>query len=219
MQQDHTLALANLATATQADRTSVELLTKTISELSIQVAHLTAKLATAQAENALLKKSGHRSTPSEHGHRASSDSTPSDPNSSQDRNVYSKSGQNFDPNGYCSSNGYKVEELHTSATCRFPNNRHNKLDTRLDIKGGKTWNKDYINSGPTEWGGAGLDKHIVNINENYMNYIQYNPKLLQTVDDLAVSDTGTTVHYLTLDLPCDNKKQAIHPLPIQIPNG
>ena len=52
-----------------------------------------------------------------------------------------------------------------------------------------------------------------------MNYIQYNPKLLQTVDDLAVSDTGTTVHYLTLDLPCDNKKQAIHPLPIQIPNG
>ena len=47
MQQDHTLALANLATATQAERTSVALLTKTMSELSIQVAHLTAKLATA----------------------------------------------------------------------------------------------------------------------------------------------------------------------------
>ena len=55
MQQDHTLALANLATATQADRTSVALLAKTISELSSQVAQLTAKLATAPAENALMK--------------------------------------------------------------------------------------------------------------------------------------------------------------------
>ena len=52
MQQDHTQALANLATATQADRTSVALLTKTISELSGQVALLTEKLATAQANNA-----------------------------------------------------------------------------------------------------------------------------------------------------------------------
>ena len=108
MQQDYTLALANLKTATQANRTLVALLTKTISELSIQVAHLTAKLATAQAENALLKKSGHRSTPADHGHQASSNSTPSDPNSSQDRNVYPKSGQKFDPNRYCSSHGYKV---------------------------------------------------------------------------------------------------------------
>ena len=47
MQQDHTLALANLDTATQADRTSVVLLTTTILELSGQVALLTEKLATA----------------------------------------------------------------------------------------------------------------------------------------------------------------------------
>ena len=58
MQQDHTLALANLTTATQADRTSVALLTKTISELSGQVALLTTKLATAQDENTKMKKSG-----------------------------------------------------------------------------------------------------------------------------------------------------------------
>ena len=56
MQQDHTLALANLATTTQADRTSVGLLKKTISELSVHVALLTAKLATAQAENVRMKK-------------------------------------------------------------------------------------------------------------------------------------------------------------------
>ena len=55
IQQDHTLALANIATATQADRTSVALLTKTISELSGQVTLLTEKLATAQAKNARIK--------------------------------------------------------------------------------------------------------------------------------------------------------------------
>ena len=39
------------------------------------------------------------------------------------------------------------------------------------------------------------------------------------MDNLAVADTGTKGHYLTLDSPCDNKQQAFHPLPIQIPNG
>ena len=51
-----------------------------------------------------------------------------------------------------------------------------------------------------------LDKDIVKIIENYISYIQYNPKLVQTVDNLAVTDTGTTGNYLTLDLPCDNKQ-------------
>ena len=55
MQLDHTLELANLATATQADRTLVTLLMKKISELSGQVELLTSKLATAQAENAQIK--------------------------------------------------------------------------------------------------------------------------------------------------------------------
>ena len=133
--------------------------------------------------------------------------------------MYSRSGQKFDPNGYCSSHGYKVEEAHTSATCCFPNNGQKKLPTRLDIKVGQTWNKEWINGGPTELGGAGLDKDIVNINEDYINYIQSNPKILQAMDNLAVADTGTTGNYLTLDSPCDNKQQAVHPLPIQMPNG
>ena len=64
-----------------------------------------------------------------------------------------------------------------------------------------------------------LDKDIDNINENYIHYIQYNPKLVQTVDELAVEDTGTTGHYLTLDSPCDNKQLAINPLHIGMPNG
>ena len=83
MQQDNTLALSNLTTATQADRTSVALLTKMISELSGQVPLLTAKLATVQAENARMKKSGQQSTTAGHVHRASSNTTLSDPNPSQ----------------------------------------------------------------------------------------------------------------------------------------
>ena len=76
MQQDHTLALANLATATQADRKSVALLTKTISELSGQVTLLTEKLAKAQAKNARMKKPAQQSTTAGHRHRASSNPTP-----------------------------------------------------------------------------------------------------------------------------------------------
>ena len=56
MQQDHTLALANIATATQADRTSVALLTKTISDISGQAVLLAAKLSTAQDKNERMKK-------------------------------------------------------------------------------------------------------------------------------------------------------------------
>ena len=66
MQQDHTQALVNHATTTQADRTLVKLLTKMILELSSQVALITAKLATAQAENVRMKKSIKQSTTAGH---------------------------------------------------------------------------------------------------------------------------------------------------------
>ena len=39
------------------------------------------------------------------------------------------------------------------------------------------------------------------------------------MDELAVSDTEMMGHYLTLDVPCDNKQLAISPLPIRMPNG
>ena len=87
-QQDHTLALANLATATQADRTLVALLKKTISELLVQVARLAVEIATVHAENVRIKKPGQQSTTAGHGLWASRNSTPSDPNSSQDQDLY-----------------------------------------------------------------------------------------------------------------------------------
>ena len=63
-----------------------------------------------------------------------------------------------------------------------------------------------------------LYNDIVNTNENYINYIKSNTKLVQTVNELSVADTGTTGQYLTLDSPCDNKQLAISPLPIRMTN-
>ena len=57
------------------------------------------------------------------------------------------------------------------------------------------------------------------MNENYINYIQYNTKLVKKVDELAVAETGTTGHYMTLESPCDNKQLAINPPPIRMPKG
>ena len=66
------------------------------------------------------------------------------------RNVYLRSGHKFDPNGYFSYHRFKVEESHTSATCRYPGDGHNKFATLLDTKVGKTCNKEWINGTPTE---------------------------------------------------------------------
>ena len=80
MYQDHTMDLANIATATQAYIPSVALSTKTISELLSQVSTLNAKRATSQSKNACQKKLGHCSAPAKHDHRASRNSTSSDHN-------------------------------------------------------------------------------------------------------------------------------------------
>ena len=80
------------------------------------------------------------------------------------------------------------------------------------------WKREWSNRGPTKQVGAGLDKDIVNINENYINYIQSNPELVQTVDDLEVAETGKTGHYFTLYLPWKNKQLAVNPLSIHMPN-
>ena len=52
-----------------------------------------------------MKKLGHQSTSDCQGLCTYSNLTSSYPNSSQDQNIYSRSGQRFDPNGYCSSHG------------------------------------------------------------------------------------------------------------------
>ena len=97
------MAMENLATATQSDRTSVALLTKKIAELSNKVNTLTVKLATAQSENARLKIFGHRSanagSNADHRHRSANVGPPSDQNPLRDQNIYSRSGKSLTPTG------------------------------------------------------------------------------------------------------------------------
>ena len=133
------------------------------------------RLATAQSENAGQNIFGHSLAPADHGHRLANVGAPSNQNPLHDSNIYSRSRQKFYPNMYCSSQGFKVEESHSSATCRYPVDGHKKLATRMETKGGKKWHKYWINGVPTEWGGEGLDNDIVDMNENYVNYISYNP--------------------------------------------
>ena len=154
MQQDHTMTLENIATATQADKTLVALLTKTIAELLTQVTTLTANLAMAQSENACLKRPVHclsnAGAPADRGHSLANVGTPANHNPPRDRNIYSRSGQKFDPNGYFSYHGFKVEETHTSATCTRPLNDPKKLETRLDTKVVVQWNNTWFNVVPTK---------------------------------------------------------------------
>ena len=54
MTQDHSHALANLATATQSDRTTVANMSKTIADLTLQLRKANTKLAEAQSSIATL---------------------------------------------------------------------------------------------------------------------------------------------------------------------
>ena len=58
---------------------------------------------------------------------------------------------------------------------------HLGLEQLLDTKVGKTQNKDWINGRSIKKGGAVIDNDIVDINDNYINYINYNPKLVQDI--------------------------------------
>ena len=121
------------------------MLIKKFVELSIQVITLTSKLETVQSETSCLERYRHSlanaGSLSNHRHSSANLGDPSNQNLLRDRNIYSRIGQNFDPNRYFSSHVFKVKETHTYATCRYLLDGHNKLATRLDNKGGKTWNK------------------------------------------------------------------------------
>ena len=163
MQQDHSTALANLATATQSDREAVNLLTKTISDLTSQIATLTKNLDSANTTIiALQGGTSHRNHRSGNrrggggggsgggGNNNSGGGGNSGGTDKSDRNVWSRSGRKFDPNGYCHSHGFKVEEDHNSSNCSRRCEGHDATATRMNTKNGKQWNKDWINGGPTE---------------------------------------------------------------------
>ena len=138
LQQDQNEALANLATTARVDRESVSLMSRTISELTTQIANITKQLSEAYIEIARLQ-----GTPPKTGGGGLTAHRLAD-------KMISKSCKRFDPMRYCWSHGYKVKEGHNSCTCRQPKPNHDKTATRLETKGGKQWNKDWTDGGPTK---------------------------------------------------------------------
>jgi hypothetical protein len=106
-------ALANLATATAADRGVVVTLTQANARLVKQLEENSNELLELKA---LIKKE----RAEKRGQRSFNPS----------------------PNNYCWTHGYKVGNTHTSLTCKLPKTGHKKEATRADNMGGSQANKE-----------------------------------------------------------------------------
>jgi hypothetical protein len=106
-------ALSNLATATAADRGVVATLTQANARLVKQLEDNSNELRELKA---LIKK---------------------ERTEKRDQRSFKPS-----PNNYCWTNGYKVDNTHTSLTCKLPKTGHKKEATRADNMGGSQANKE-----------------------------------------------------------------------------
>jgi hypothetical protein len=106
-------ALANLATATAADRGVVAALTQANSRLAKQLEDNSSELRELKAllDNERREKRGPRR--------------------------FNPSASN-----YCWNHGYKVGSTHTSLTCKFPKPDHKTEATRADNTGGSQANRE-----------------------------------------------------------------------------
>jgi hypothetical protein len=106
-------ALANLATATAADRGVVATLTEANTRLVKQLEDNSNELRELKAliKKERVEKRGQRSF-------------------------------NPPPNTYCWTHGYKVGNTHTSLTCKLPKPGHKREATRADNMGGSQANKE-----------------------------------------------------------------------------
>ena len=120
-------ALANLATATAADRQAV-------SELPISNATLTHELRTASETIATLKQ-----------RLASCECAPTPRTGKKGQKQHQKNPRReftpLDPDGYCWSHGYNVSRGHNGASCYNTLPGHQSASTRSDTMGGSNNNK------------------------------------------------------------------------------
>ena len=105
MTQDHSHALTNLATATQLDRITFANMSKTITDLTLQLKQANAKLTEAQSSIATLtaKLSQTWTRPNR---------PPTIPPEPIGMTLTEK-------DGYCWIHGYKMKKGHNRTTCRF----------------------------------------------------------------------------------------------------
>jgi ribosomal protein L9 len=106
-------ALANLATAAAADRGVVATLTEANARLAKQLEDNSNELREVKA---LLKK--------------------------ERTEIRIQHSFNPSQNNYCGTHRYKVANTHTSLSCNFPKQGHNREATRVDNMGGSHANKE-----------------------------------------------------------------------------
>jgi hypothetical protein len=113
-------ALANLATATAADRGVVVTLTEANARLVKQLEDNSNELRELKAliKKERFEKRGQRSF-------------------------------NLSPNKYCWTHGYKVANTHTSLSCNFPKQGHKREATRTDNMGRSQANKEWYSGATT----------------------------------------------------------------------
>ena len=126
MAQDHTEALANLATATKSDRDAVMHLSATNATLTAQLLELHAKQESSVMEITKLQVAAAKCKCGRKG--------PWQP---------SGISVGWDPKGYCWSHGFKCKVGHTSATCTTRKPNHKVDTTRDNIMGGFKTNQDW----------------------------------------------------------------------------
>jgi hypothetical protein len=111
-------AIAQLATAMASDRGTVATLTTTNAKIANQLEAAFALIAQLKNEIATLKN---KIKPAWQGQRPA---------------------KTTNNDSYCSSHGYQVAKLHTSATCNMKKNGHQDAATKINNMGGVQWGKE-----------------------------------------------------------------------------
>ena len=136
MEQDTTIALENLATATTTNRNTLNDLRNTISDQSPQITTLTKNLIAATEAAAKLRtklatiKRSNRHSGQENGGKGDNQS-----------NSWTR--RPLNPNGYCWAHGFRVSCYQTSESCTTKKPSHKDEATRTNTMGGFRRNKHH----------------------------------------------------------------------------
>ena len=124
-QQETAEALANLASATEADRTTLQEMALSNSVLTKQLASVTASLQQALKELSALKL-------------ADSPRNNNTPTTTRNNNrpIIERTTRKYHNDNYCWSCGFDICDWHNSGTCRWKKKGHNDEATKDDNKGG-----------------------------------------------------------------------------------
>jgi hypothetical protein len=134
-QQQTFEALANLATATESDRSVISNLTDNNSALTTQLATTNAKLNTALADIAALRLELSASSNNNNRRNIHGDGNWSHNRNRNDNNRTPTVRKYFNKN-YCWTHGYHIHNGHTSQTCRAPKDDHKSCATRANTMNG-----------------------------------------------------------------------------------